>query len=58
MGRGELLAFLIYNVSKANKMGLGGFHHFALTVDARQYTAVKKRLDAAKIPYTTNEHEI
>ena len=59
MGRGELLAFLkIYNVSKANKMGLGGFHHFALTVDGRQYTAVKKRLDQAKIPYTTITHEI
>src|SRR5882724_2276908 len=46
MGRGELLAFLkIYNVNKANKMGLGGFHHFALTVNGRQYSAVKKRLD-------------
>jgi catechol 2,3-dioxygenase-like lactoylglutathione lyase family enzyme len=59
MGRGELLAFLkIYNVNKANKMGLGGFHHFALTVNGRQYTAVKKRLDEAKIPYTTISHEI
>lgn len=59
MGRGELLAFLkIYNVNAANKMGLGGFHHFALTVDGRQYTAVKKRLDEAKIPYTTITHEI
>lgn len=59
MGRGELLAFLkIYNVNQANKMGLGGFHHFALTVNGRQYTAVKKRLDEAKIPYTTITHEI
>jgi len=59
MGRGELLAFLkIYNVNKANKMGLGGFHHFSLTVDGRQYTAVKKRLDEKKIPYTTIKHEI
>jgi catechol 2,3-dioxygenase-like lactoylglutathione lyase family enzyme len=59
MGRGELLAFLkVYNVTKANRMGLGGFHHYALTVDGRQYTAVKKRLDERKIPYTTIKHEI
>ncbi len=59
MGRGELLAFLkIYNVKKAAKIGLGGFHHFALTVDGRQYTSVKKRLDQQEIPYTTIKHEI
>jgi catechol 2,3-dioxygenase-like lactoylglutathione lyase family enzyme len=59
MGRGELLAFLkVYNVNKANRMGLGGFHHYALTVDGRQYIAVKKRLDQQKIPYTTIKHEI
>jgi catechol 2,3-dioxygenase-like lactoylglutathione lyase family enzyme len=59
MGHGELLAFLkIHNISKAAKMGLGGFHHYALTVDGRQYTAVKKRLDTQKIPYTTIKHEI
>jgi catechol 2,3-dioxygenase-like lactoylglutathione lyase family enzyme len=59
MGRGELLAFLkVFNVNRPNRMGLGGFHHFALTVDGRQYTAVRKRLDQAKIPYTTIKHEI
>lgn len=59
MGSGELLAFLkIYNVRKAAKMGLGGFHHYALTVDRRQYNAVKKRLDERRIPYTTIKHEI
>lgn len=59
MGRGELLAFLkVYNVEDANKMGLGGFHHFALTVDDEQYNAVKKRLDDGKVSYTTIKHEI
>ena len=59
MGHGELLAFLkIHNVNKPAKMGLGGFHHYALTVDGRQYAAVKKRLDERKIPYTTIKHEI
>jgi len=59
MGRGELLAFLkVYNVETANQMGLGGFHHFALTVDDAQYDAVKKRLDDGQIPYTTIKHEI
>jgi catechol 2,3-dioxygenase-like lactoylglutathione lyase family enzyme len=59
MGRGELLAFLkVYNVNEANKMGLGGFHHFALTVSDEQYDAVKQRLDAGRIPYTTIKHEI
>jgi catechol 2,3-dioxygenase-like lactoylglutathione lyase family enzyme len=59
MGRGELLAFLkVYNVDTANKMGLGGFHHFALTVDEEQYDGVKKRLDDRNIVYTTIKHEI
>jgi hypothetical protein len=59
MGRGELLAFLkVYNIDKANQMGLGGFHHFALTMDDAQYAAVQKRLDDAKVPYTTIKHEI
>lgn len=59
MGRGELLAFLkIHNVKNKAKMGLGGFHHYAVTVDGRQYNAVKKRLDERKIPYTTIKHEI
>ena len=59
MGRGELLAFLkVYNVNEANKMGLGGFHHFALTVNDEQFEAVKKRLDQGRIPYTTITHEI
>jgi catechol 2,3-dioxygenase-like lactoylglutathione lyase family enzyme len=59
MGHGELLAFLkVFDVETANKMGLGGFHHFALTVNDEQYDAVKRRLDAGKIPYTTIKHEI
>ena len=59
MGRGELLAFLrVWNVTQPNRMGLGGFHHFALTVNGRQYNAIKKRLDERKIPYTTIKHEI
>lgn len=59
MGHGELLAFLkLHGVKTRAKMGLGGFHHYALTVDGRQYAAVKKRLDERKIPYTTIKHEI
>lgn len=59
MGRGELLAFLkVYNVNKPARMGLGGFHHYALTVSPRQYAAVQKRLDERGIPYTTIKHEI
>ncbi len=59
MGHGELLAFLkIHNVDEPAKLGVGGFHHYALTVDVRQYNAVKKRLDERKIPYTTIKHEI
>ena len=48
----------MWNVDKPNKMGIGGFHHYALTVDGRQYNAIKKRLDERKIPYTTIKHEI
>ena len=43
MGRGELLAFLrLNNVNEAAKVGLGGYHHGALTVTREQYGAVGK----------------
>jgi catechol 2,3-dioxygenase-like lactoylglutathione lyase family enzyme len=59
MGRGELLAFLRVNDMKEEaKVGLGGYHHAALTVSRPQYDAAKKRLDQRKIPYTTISHEI
>lgn len=59
MGRGELLAFLrVYNIEKPAKPGLGGFHHLAFTVNRPQADALKKRLTARKIPFTTISHEI
>jgi catechol 2,3-dioxygenase-like lactoylglutathione lyase family enzyme len=59
MGRGELLAFLrLNNVRNRARIGRGGFHHFALTVNKKQYQAIRKRLDQRKIPYTTIKHEI
>jgi catechol 2,3-dioxygenase-like lactoylglutathione lyase family enzyme len=59
MGRGELLAFLrLSDVHDRAKMGLGGYHHAALTVSREQYEAAKKRLDEKNYPYTTISHEI
>jgi hypothetical protein len=59
MGRGELLAFLRLNDVQAEaRMGVGGFHHLALTVDRVQYDAAKSRLDERGIGYTTISHEI
>ena len=59
MGRGELLAFLrISSVSEQARIGIGGYHHFALTVSREQYEAAKKRLDERSYPYTTISHEI
>lgn len=59
MGRGELLAFLrVFNVTEPARTGLGGFHHFGLTVDREQWAAARRRLDKRKIPYTTISHEI
>jgi catechol 2,3-dioxygenase-like lactoylglutathione lyase family enzyme len=59
MGRGELLAFLrVYNMATKSAIGLGGFHHMALTIGREQYEAARQRLDAAHVPYTTISHEI
>ncbi len=59
MGRGELLAFLRVNDMKEKaRLGLGGFHHAALTVTREQYQAAKKRLDERGIKYSTISHEI
>ncbi len=59
MGRGELLAFLRVNDMKEKaRLGLGGFHHAALTVTREQYEAAKKRLDERGIKYSTISHEI
>jgi catechol 2,3-dioxygenase-like lactoylglutathione lyase family enzyme len=59
MGRGELLAFLrLSSVREQARIGIGGYHHFALTVSREQYEAAKKRLDERSYPYTTISHEI
>ena len=59
MGRGELLAFLrLTNVQEDARVGIGGYHHFALTVTREQYDAAKERLDERGYPYTTISHEI
>jgi catechol 2,3-dioxygenase-like lactoylglutathione lyase family enzyme len=59
MGRGELLAFLRVNdMNEKARVGIGGFHHCALTVSREQYEAARRRLDESKIRYSTISHEI
>lgn len=59
MGRGELLAFLrLSEVDDKARVGIGGYHHGALTITREQYDAAKKRLDERGIEYTTISHEI
>ena len=59
MGRGELLAFLRVNdMEEKARVGLGGFHHAALTVSREQYESARERLEARGIHYTTISHEI
>lgn len=59
MGHGELLAFLhIPNVKGRAQTGLGGLHHWALTLNTEQYESARKRLDERELAYTTIEHEI
>lgn len=59
MGRGELLAFLRLNsVNEGARSGIGGFHHFALTIDRNQYDVIKGRLEERGIDYSTISHEI
>ena len=59
MGRGELLAFLKLSRFKENvDMGVGGVHHFALTVNREQYQGFKSRCEQADIEYKTISHEI
>lgn len=59
MGRGELLAFLrLTDVREDARIGIGGYHHFALTVSREQYDGAIKRLDERDYPYTTISHEI
>lgn len=59
LGRGELLAFLrLSNVAEGVKMGIGGVHHFALTIDRKQYDGFKMRAEENGIEYQTISHEI
>lgn len=59
MGRGELLAFLrLKDKTEDNRMGIGGLHHFALTVTREQYAAFKERLDERGLEYNSISHEI
>ena len=59
MGHRELLAFLhIPNVTEKCRPGLGGVHHYALTLNKQQYESARKRLDERGLTYTTIEHEI
>lgn len=59
MGRGEFLAFLkLHDVSKSVVRGIGGVHHFALTVDREQYRAFQTRAEARGIKCNTISHEI
>jgi len=59
LGRGEFLAFLrLHDVSQAVAMGTGGVHHFALTVNRKQYDGFKSRVEEKGIEYKTISHEI
>ncbi|MEX2123452.1 MAG: VOC family protein [Woeseia sp.] len=59
LGRGEFLAFLrLANVADGSKMGFGGVHHFALTINRKQYDSFKSRLEKNGIKYNTISHEI
>lgn len=59
MGRGEFLAFLkLHDVAKSAVQGVGGVHHFALTIDREQYRNFKSRAEARGIKCNTISHEI
>jgi len=59
IGRGELLAFLhIADVVEGARPGVGGIHHFALTIDKEQYAQFQSRADARGLAYRTISHEI
>jgi glyoxylase I family protein len=59
LGRGEFLAFLKLNgVTESVVRGVGGVHHFALTVDRDQYHNFKSRAEARGIKCNTISHEI
>ncbi|WP_136161301.1 VOC family protein [Sphingomonas flavalba] len=59
LGRNELLAFLCLadTKDKAAK-GVGGIHHFAVTITHEQYEGFRQRAEARGIPYNTIAHEI
>lgn len=59
MGRDEFLAFLkLCDTSQPVVRGVGGIHHFALTVDREQYKSFKNRAEARGIECNTISHEI
>lgn len=59
LGKGEVLAFLrISNLTRRVTMGTGGVHHFALTINRKQYEGFKSRVEQAGIKYKTISHEI
>jgi Glyoxalase/Bleomycin resistance protein/Dioxygenase superfamily. len=59
IGRGEFLAFLkLHDVSNSVVRGVGGVHHFALTVERDQYREFETRAKARGIKCNTISHEI
>lgn len=59
MGKGEFLAFLkLHDTKRAAAPGTGGIHHFALTVDRKQYQNFRDRAEERDIKYQTISHEI
>lgn len=59
LGRNELLVFLcLADVHARSKLGVGGVHHFAVTISHEQYKGFKSRAEANGIAFNTISHEI
>jgi catechol 2,3-dioxygenase-like lactoylglutathione lyase family enzyme len=59
LGRGELLVFLrLADVHTRSPLGVGGIHHFALTITHEQFNGFKKRAQENGIAFKTISHEM
>jgi catechol 2,3-dioxygenase-like lactoylglutathione lyase family enzyme len=59
LGRSELLVFLcLADVHKRSELGIGGVHHFAVTISQEQYNGFKSRAQKHGIAVNTISHEI
>jgi catechol 2,3-dioxygenase-like lactoylglutathione lyase family enzyme len=59
LGRGELLVFLrLADVHTRSALGVGGVHHFAVTITHEQFNGFKKRAQENGIAFNSISHEI